>query len=247
MKRQRIRKALILISFLLFPVTLNYFSPALIIEGAAKGIVVGSFIIFTALFFFALFLGRAFCGWLCPGAGLQEACFVVQDKTVKGGKRNWIKYFIWVPWITTIAFFAIRAGGLHSIKPFYQMESGISVTDPFNYVIFYIVILLIAVPAFVTGRRAFCHRFCWMAPFMVIGDEIGRLLKLPGLRLTSDRNKCVSCRTCTKKCPMSLDVNQMVQRGSMTNSECILCGTCVDGCSKGAIAYSFSAGKQIAR
>lgn len=42
---------------------------------------------------------------------------------------------------------------------------------------------------------------------------------------------------------MSLDVNGMAQIGKMENAECILCGTCVDNCSKQAIRYSFSAGK----
>ena len=42
---------------------------------------------------------------------------------------------------------------------------------------------------------------------------------------------------------MSLDVNGMVQLSSMENSECILCGTCVDGCPKKAIRYTFSSGK----
>ena len=41
---------------------------------------------------------------------------------------------------------------------------------------------------------------------------------------------------------MSLEVNGMVRKEKMENSECILCGTCVDGCSKGAIRFTFSAG-----
>jgi ferredoxin-type protein NapH len=31
----------------------------------------------------------------------------------------------------------------------------------------------------------------------------------------------------------------MVQQGSMENSECILCGQCVDTCTKGAVKFSF--------
>ena len=38
---------------------------------------------------------------------------------------------------------------------------------------------------------------------------------------------------------MSLDVKSMVEIGIMTNSECILCGECVDICHKKAIKYSF--------
>jgi ferredoxin len=34
---------------------------------------------------------------------------------------------------------------------------------------------------------------------------------------------------------MSLEVMEMVQRGSMENPECILCGTCVSVCPEGTI------------
>jgi ferredoxin len=42
---------------------------------------------------------------------------------------------------------------------------------------------------------------------------------------------------------MSLDVHQMVQQADMEDAECILCGTCVDGCTQGAIRFSFSGGR----
>jgi len=48
---------------------------------------------------------------------------------------------------------------------------------------------------------------------------------------------------CTRGCPISLDVHHMVQDGDMEDSECILCGSCVDGCSKDAIRFSCSVGR----
>jgi len=62
MSRQNIRQFTIILSFLLFPITLYYFSPYLIIQGALEGIVVGSFIVFIAMFIASLVFGRAFCG-----------------------------------------------------------------------------------------------------------------------------------------------------------------------------------------
>lgn len=44
-RRQCYRKALLLLSLLLFPVMLYYFSPMLILDGAAQGVINGSFII----------------------------------------------------------------------------------------------------------------------------------------------------------------------------------------------------------
>jgi ferredoxin len=38
---------------------------------------------------------------------------------------------------------------------------------------------------------------------------------------------------------MSLPVEDMVQKENMENAECILCGTCVDGCKQGVIMYSW--------
>ncbi len=72
---------------------------------------------------------------------------------------------------------------------------------------------------------------------MVIGTKLRDGLRLPGLRLRPEPEQCTDCKTCTKNRPMSLDVNAMVRRDSMRDSECILCGRCVDGCVKHAITY----------
>lgn len=48
--RQKIRKAVIIISVILFPITYYYFSPYLIIDGASQGIISGSFIMFATFF-----------------------------------------------------------------------------------------------------------------------------------------------------------------------------------------------------
>jgi ferredoxin-type protein NapH len=238
MKRQRIRKAIIFISFLFFPLTIYYFSPALIIKGARLGIVTGSFVLFGSLFFISLKFGRAFCGWVCPAAGLSEACFMAQDKTAKGGKYNWIKYFIWVPWIGVITLFAIRAGGYHSIDPFLHTQYGISVSNPLDYIPFYVVVGLVIVLSLAAGKRGFCHYICWIAPFMVIGRKLRNVFKWPALHLEANEEECIDCKRCSKNCPMSLDVNSMVHHGKMEHSECILCGTCVDVCPKGVIKFA---------
>ncbi len=57
--RQRIRKALVIIAFLTFPITMNFFSPYVIIDGAMNGIVNGSLVMFGLMFLVSLFLGRA--------------------------------------------------------------------------------------------------------------------------------------------------------------------------------------------
>jgi ferredoxin-type protein NapH len=82
-----------------------------------------------------------------------------------------------------------------------------------------------------------------MAPFMVIGRGIRNRFGWPSLRLKGDPLLCADCKNCTGNCPMSLDVNAMVQANQMEHSECILCGTCVDNCASKAIHFTFSSGK----
>jgi polyferredoxin len=241
MKRQQIRKTMLLISFLLFPVTIWYFSPYLIIMGASQGVITGSFIVFTLLFATSLFLGRGFCGWICPAAGLQEACMLIQTKPVKRG--NWIKYLIWVPWIILIGFMAFQAGGLNTIDPLFQTDHGISVTQPPSYIIFYTVVGLITILALTAGKRSACHHICWMAPFMIIGTKIRNTLRWPALHLQSEPARCAHCKKCSQDCPMSLDVEYMVRQGTMGNTECILCGNCADTCPRGVIHFTWKAGK----
>jgi polyferredoxin len=238
--RQRIRKTILVIAFFLLPVVINYISPVLIIMGANEGIINGSFLVFAFLFLSSLVFGRLFCGWLCPAGGGQDVCRFAHDRLVRGGKLNWIKYIIWVPWVALIFWMVIRAGGYHTVDFFYQQPpSGISTMTVGDYIRYYAIVGTVLIIALLVGRRPMCHYFCWMAPFMIIGNSIKNLVKWPSLYLRVQPENCINCKLCTKNCPMSLDVNAMVQNGSMKHAECILCGECADNCPKDVIHYSF--------
>lgn len=236
--RQKIRKGIILFSFFLFPAIFYYFSPYLIIDATIKGIINGSFIMFSLMFLISLVLGRAFCGWVCPAAGCQEAIFLSREKNVTKG--DLIKWIIWIPWISTIVILAIRGGGYRSVDFFYQTKYGFSIGDVQALIVYFIVLLfLIVLPAFIFGKRSFCHHLCWMAPFMILGRKIRNNFKWASLQLKAEPEKCKHCHTCINNCPMSLPVEDMVENNKMENSECILCGTCIDGCEFEVIKYAF--------
>ncbi len=238
-KRQKIRAGIILFSFFLFPAIYYYLSPVVIIRASLNGIVNGSFIVFLLMFISSLFLGRAYCGWLCPAGGCQEAIFKARDKRVTKGDA--IKWWIWVPWIGAIVVVAIMAGGYHTIDFFYETSHGLSIGNLQTLITYYIVLLvLIVFPAFIFGKRSFCHHLCWMAQFMIIGRKIRNRFGWPSLQLQAEPEKCRHCHTCVQNCPMSLPVEAMVDRLQMEHTECILCGTCVDGCGEDAIQYAFT-------
>ena len=107
------------------------------------------------------------------------------------------------------------------------------------YGIYYGVIALFLTLALTVGRRASCHVLWWVAPFMILGHKIGRLLRVPQLKLTADKSLCISFGTCTRVCPMSLHVQSMVGTSAMEHGECVLCAKCVDECPKQVLALRF--------
>ena len=149
---------------------------------------------------------------------------------------------MWLPWVVLIAAMAVRAGGYRALDPLYPLEGGVPVAQPYWYMIYYIVVAVFLGLALLLGRRAACHTICWMAPFMIAGRWLRNRVKWPSLRLVAEPASCSDCQTCTRNCPMSLDVNGLVRRAQMEDGECILCGQCVDGCPKGAIHFSFGSG-----
>ena len=151
-----------------------------------------------------------------------------------------IKWIIWIPWISAIAILAIRHGGYSEIDFLYQTAHGLSIGDLNAFITYLCVLfLLIVIPAFVFGRRSFCHHLCWMAPFMIIGRQIRNYTQWASLLLKAYSENCSHCHTCTQNCPMSLPVEMMVNSDQMENPECILCGTCIDGCEFNVIRFAF--------
>jgi ferredoxin-type protein NapH len=236
--RQSIRKGLLAAMLVFFQYRLFhlFFSPVLIVVAASQGIVNGSLLIYALLFLSSLYFGRAWCGWLCPGAAINEACSVVVRKRCSGGRADKIKYVVFAFWVGLIGFMAIRAGGFHAVDPLYMVDRRSLLQD----ILLLVGGVAIIVPlAFFFGRFGNCHYLCWEAPIMIIGTRIKETVRWPSLHLTVNPEACKGCGECDQHCPMSLPVAAMVQRGNLRHTECILCGNCVDHCQAGVIRYAF--------
>ncbi|BAK43843.1 4Fe-4S dicluster domain-containing protein [Eggerthella sp. YY7918] len=230
--RQRVRRLVLLVSFLLLPVTIYYFSPVLAISGAFEGVVAGCLLMFALQFLLAIVLRRAFCGWLCPAGGLQEIEADVANKPAKLGWRTRIKYVIWAPWVLTIVAGAWLAGGFSVVNPLYHTTAGISVANLMGLGIYLGIVALFFIPNLFLGRRAMCHCICWMAPFMVLGGKLGRALRIPQLHIKAEPDRCISCGKCERACPMSLPVEVLLRADTISDAECIQCAACADACPK---------------
>ncbi len=239
-RRQNIRVGLMLIWVVIMPVTLYYFSPYLPFMGLMEGILAGSVLVFASLFLISFFFGRLFCGWLCPAGAVQSFSFIANPAKINRSKLQWVKFTLWLPWLAAWISLALSAAGLKEgpLEPdfFYQMEYGISISNPGAYVIYLFVLTLILAISLLLGRNGFCHTSCWMSPFMVIGQKLGILFRLPGLYIKSTVNKCTSCGSCSDACPMSLDIASMALKNNSQNTariahhDCIYCMRCADVC-----------------
>lgn len=237
MKRQILRRRISSVSFFLFPATFVYFSPYVIVDASAKGIICGSFFMFILLFIGALVFGRGFCSWACPLGAAQEILSPLKKKFAIKGRI--IKWFIWVPWIISIIVVAIRQGGYQEINPLFRTNHGFSLGSIYTAIAYLAVLFLLLMAQFLVGKRSFCRHFCWIAPFMILGTVIQKLLKTPTLKLIATDNACNNCKRCTNSCLMGLDVENMIKTNKMESSECILCGNCVDVCRKKCIQLKF--------
>ena len=235
--RQKIRKILLYTSLFMFPLTMNYLSPYVSIDGAFAGVLSGSALMFGVLFLSGLFFGRAWCGWLCPAGGVAEVARTVNPKPANAKRLRIVRYSIFAVWFGVLVTGFVLAGGIKGVDPLRLTERYISVDEPVKYIIYYFVLGLFFVLDLALGRRGACHGVCWMSPFLSAGMLVGRLLHLPQMRIHAKPQRCIDCKKCTNTCQMSIDVNAAVKTGSVKSYDCILCGECVDVCPKDVLSY----------
>jgi ferredoxin-type protein NapH len=238
-KLQKFRKILLLISFLLYPLTFFVMSPDLLMFGASERVMAGDIIFFLILFVLSFVIGRLYCGWLCPAGALQDYCMEINIKPAYN-KYNWIKMVLFVPWILFFVLLVVYTGGIKDVDFFYKRTFGIPLTAVGEWTMYLMTVALVVIVSLFSGKRGLCHILCWVSPFMIIGGQIRDFLRIPSLRLVTKPELCNSCKLCSRNCPMSLPLDELVKTGQIDHSECTLCLTCMNTCAKEAIELSFT-------
>jgi polyferredoxin len=152
-------------------------------------------------------------------------------------RLDWLKYLMFLGIYGSIAFAIWSAGGLKTVDLLYRTQNGIPILAVGGVAAFLGPVAIIIIVTLIFGKRGFCHTFCPIAVTLIIGREIRNLFRLPALHLEAEKELCTHCTKCSEACAMNLDVNTMVRKETMEHRECILCGSCVDTCPKGAISY----------
>jgi ferredoxin-type protein NapH len=237
--RQKIRAASTMLFMLFFPVIFYYLSPVIPLQAGTIGIVSGSLIIFSVLFLASLFLGRGFCSYICPAGTIQDHVMTANNRSFPRRKMGWLKFLLWGIWLGLLFFLFRLAGGIQGFDFTFATKNGISVSDVQSLIIYLIVVSVFFFIALSAGRRAACHTLCWMAPFMILGQRLGKMLRTPSLRVSSRTSECIECGRCTAVCPMSINVQKLQQKGFVDSVDCILCGNCIDNCPKKILSFKW--------
>lgn len=247
-KIQKIRRTVMYLWFLVMPITFNWMSPVLIVFAGFDAIINLSYIFFGLWFLSSLIFGRAYCSWICQWGAIQELFYytIPQKLGLRKEAGRLVKYFVFIVWMVFVIIGPIVAGGFsNGFSPYYPNADGgsiMSFSEQFNggHIFYFGIQLILAVMfGLIFGGRSFCSYGCPMAVLGIIGTKIKNALKYPSLHLESVKKSCIKCGKCTKSCPMSLEVKEMVQKNDLCHNDCILCGSCIEICPKNTIQYKW--------
>lgn len=188
----------------------------------------------------AVFMGRVFCGWICPYHFLMEMLFKIFPKSgsmkMKTDFTNpsRLKFFrvplilllvaaiTGVPIFTMISFPGILTGIMADLLFWGSIGIGVG------------LILLVATYEFVTRRRFWCKYVC------PVGASLGMCGINPSLKIRFVETDC-SCNTklspCNSVCPIQLN-----PKSKNLYPACFNCGECITVCDHfgGALEWSYS-------
>jgi len=184
------------------------------------------------LVLFGIFVGRMFCGWICPAGLVQDLLYKIPSPKIRfPAWSRYTKYVVLVLGVVAAAWFL----GSESLLFFcnYCPVAAVQVVVPsmFQYGDWYIGVargvrfgvLGMVIVLSIMGSRAFCTLFC------PVGAVIALTSKLGLRRLHIKEDACIKCKKCDRSCPGGLPV--MANKGSVLHqAECIGCLDCKKSC-----------------
>ena len=239
MKLESLRQTFLIISAVLIPVLLVFISPVVALMAAADGTIAACTIVLAVLYILAIFLGRFWCGWLCPCGGMQDLIGMFSKKKAQRGTLDILKVYVFIFWFGAIVLLYIFAGGIPSINPYYLLDNGINGLFPGMFYVSLIFIAILATITAIYGSRSFCRYICPVGVLLNIGKKTGRKFGIPQLGVAFHSRSCTNCGRCTQSCPMGVRVVKPDTFG--TNSpNCINCFVCCDACRTGSLKLEIS-------
>lgn len=191
----------------------------------------------AGLGFAALFMGRFFCGYICPLGGLQDffkyAANKMGIKEIKfPTKAEGLKYIILL-FLMVLSIF--NKGNL--VSPYSPWLAYLNIFTAFKFQRGTLILVLIIVIS-LFGRRIFCRYFCPLGAFQSLLYALGPLKIKKG--------DC-DCSSCLRACPVG-EEDRISPESKDLSPECVNCLKCVKACLRGREGFSLSfAGKSLSK
>lgn len=164
----------------------------------------------------SLFLGRIYCGWICPiNTAMIGVTWVKKKLHLKSLKiPNFLKK-------TGVRYLALA---LFILAFVFTLVSGKKLP---------ILPLLFAIGVVITFLfpEELWHRY--LCPY---GTILHLPAKLSRRKLSVDPDQCNNCGACIRICP-AVAVAKGKHNHEIIKEDCILCMKCIDNCKQGAIGY----------
>jgi Polyferredoxin len=179
--------------------------------------------------FLSFFLGRFYCGWLCPLGAIQELIhpgIKIRMPDAPDAVLKYLKYLILVIFL----YLAWRSGDnlwsqYEPLKAFVHFKG--SALALFLLVVFLALSVLI--------ERPFCRYIC------PLGAILSLTSRLAVFRMRADAGVCMVCGKCSGgDCPMNAieTFNAITDVPKINNAECIYCLRCQKFCQRSALRVS---------
>lgn len=183
-----------------------------------------------------LFLGRLYCGWLCPFGAVIEFLYNIKTFFEKKYKKSLGKEIeIEIIEDNKIVKFLRKYEYLYRYIKYLIMIlililPSLIILEPFQYLFFitqtelkfllYLIFIFILSIIFI---RIWCRYLC------ALGAFLGLLSKISLFKLTIQKEHCLNCEICKTICPTNAIITKN-DKLKILNSECILCNKCRQNC-----------------
>lgn len=185
----------------------------------------------------ALFMGRIFCGWLCPFGFFSDLIWSTRKKSspvnqAPASSGFWIKSVLAIIliFVTVLIGYPVLSmvsfpGALSILPVLGWQKNGVLLI-----VIAALPPLIMLAIEIVSGKRIWCRFCCPQSVFLGIAAKTlpG---KFPGLRISWNASQCTCGKAapCREACQVGLNPRSI---SGPPRRDCTLCGDCIATCSK---------------